>query len=278
MFGLFGKPKVRVSFVNAETGKQFAVSHVPVENLPETFAEETVMHLGNENWAVLSAQPETAEVFRKTRKLTLVVEKRSETVSVDPGKLLYSLPTLNNELAGLDPAIKATDADWRLNADEWRNLEWVSQEFADKIEAELADIRHLHQYEAVPLGENMTAYRRLHVRKRLAVALTPDTVSKKSLCDVLGPLTQTSLTYYNAPHAVQEGFSLITPNGLVLYGQNSPSGLLALGLDATQLGKLHIEPLCENLDAFAHAHRLVLVDWCRAWQGTLQERSRLESR
>lgn len=48
MFG-FGKDKgvIEVKFYEGNSGTPFAMSNVPVENLPDTFKVDTTMHLEN---------------------------------------------------------------------------------------------------------------------------------------------------------------------------------------------------------------------------------------
>jgi hypothetical protein len=60
------------------------------------------MHLGkNGDWEVVEARPMTAAEFRKTGKLVLIVRKVKATQFVDPAKILFSLPTISNELPGM---------------------------------------------------------------------------------------------------------------------------------------------------------------------------------
>ena len=51
---------IQVLFIDASTKKPFGQSDVPLTALPETFALETTMHLGNQDWQVIGAEPMTA--------------------------------------------------------------------------------------------------------------------------------------------------------------------------------------------------------------------------
>lgn len=59
------KTKIDVDFIDAETNKIFAKSKMPIEQLPKSFATATTMHIGNENWQVVSATPMTHEEIKK---------------------------------------------------------------------------------------------------------------------------------------------------------------------------------------------------------------------
>lgn len=86
MFG-FGKKEVEVKFYEGKGKTPFAISNIPIEQLPDTFEIDTVMHLGNEDWIVVNAAPAEKAKFRKTGKLNLYLEK-SEIIQMDPNELL----------------------------------------------------------------------------------------------------------------------------------------------------------------------------------------------
>ena len=92
---------VAVTLIDNATGATFAQSQVPPENLPETFARDTTMHLGDEDWSVMHADPQTRTEYSKSGKLTLRL-RRLEWV--DPKSLLYSLPSIRDRLPAVAEA------------------------------------------------------------------------------------------------------------------------------------------------------------------------------
>ena len=51
--------KVNVTLIDDATGAAFARASMPPGELPETFAVETTMHLGTDDWRVVAADPPT---------------------------------------------------------------------------------------------------------------------------------------------------------------------------------------------------------------------------
>ena len=104
MFG-FGKNKgvIEVRFYEGKSETPFAVSNLPVDQLPDTFEIDTTLHLGDDNWRVIGAEPPQKSKFRTSGKLDLFLAK-SEVTQIDPRELLYSLPTINDDIAGVQNA------------------------------------------------------------------------------------------------------------------------------------------------------------------------------
>src|SRR6266536_3198985 len=91
---------VSVEFLDAATGVVFARSDVPEGHLPDSFAPETTLHLGDDPWLVEHAEPSSAAEFVASGRLVLTV-RRLATVS--PQDVLYSLPTICHELPAVGP-------------------------------------------------------------------------------------------------------------------------------------------------------------------------------
>lgn len=50
---------VKTFFIDGSTGNVIAQADVPIERLPPGFAPATTLHLGDEDWTVVSAEPMT---------------------------------------------------------------------------------------------------------------------------------------------------------------------------------------------------------------------------
>jgi hypothetical protein len=67
--------KVLVTLIDDATGAAFATSNMPPANLPESFEIETTLHLGDADWSVVHAEPQTRKEYTKSGTLTLRLRK-----------------------------------------------------------------------------------------------------------------------------------------------------------------------------------------------------------
>lgn len=79
--------KVSVTFIDQATGAVFASSEMPPDRLPDSFETDTTFHLGDDDWSVVDAEPQTKAQFKKSGKLTLRLRK---VEMIDPQELSYS--------------------------------------------------------------------------------------------------------------------------------------------------------------------------------------------
>lgn len=65
----FGKNKrvIEIKFYEGKRETPFAVSNVPIEQLPDTFEIDTTMHLGGDDWKVLRTEPAEKTKFKKRK-------------------------------------------------------------------------------------------------------------------------------------------------------------------------------------------------------------------
>ena len=69
------------------TGAVFASSKMPPVDLPDSFKIDTTLHLGDDNWSVIHAEPQTKAEFTKSGKLTLRLRK---VELMDPRAIRFS--------------------------------------------------------------------------------------------------------------------------------------------------------------------------------------------
>ena len=232
---------IHVQLVNAATQTVMGEADLPVEQLPETFAVATTLHLGGTDWRVESATPVTREEYVKTGQLVLVLRKIE---MVDPKTILFSLPTIENTMPPLDAAGEAACA---LHEDDWRQHELVSARFEPEIAAELADIRKIRDDRTGP------GWKTIHVRSRIPEPLGGRTIALADLAAALGDPAREALALGGT--TVAGGFAYAIGGGFV-YGRED--GGLVRELAVAR----RTDP--SGLAAFAGANQLVLVDWCAA--------------
>jgi hypothetical protein len=68
--------KIHEVLIDVRTGKPFAEFELSPETLPAAF-ERTTLHMGEEDWQVIKAEPAMAAGYVKTDKLTLTLFKVS---------------------------------------------------------------------------------------------------------------------------------------------------------------------------------------------------------
>jgi hypothetical protein len=241
--------EIHVSFVDARTGAVVGETKLESTALPESFHAETTFSLGETEWSVVSADPATRAGYEVAG---LVVIRLHPIERIDPKKILFSLPTINDELPTSDgPPVDGSEL--VLAEDDWRQCELVVRDHRSEIEDELEMIRKIHESERAGVG-----FRNLHVRTAVTVPLP---FAKISLADVraLAPGgIQTRLCFRGMPRSISEGFAIQRGDGTWLYGITAGIGVKVLGVHPA----FPKDP--GDLGAFAVARGLLLVDWCRA--------------
>ncbi|GMU56888.1 MAG: hypothetical protein AMXMBFR33_60340 [Candidatus Xenobia bacterium] len=233
--------RIRVEFVDVSGKYQLPVVDVESDQLPASFELHTVMHLGELDFQVMKAEPAD---FRKTGSLRLEL---LPIESVDPGSILFSLPTLSNELPPAGEPWKPQCLG--LHEDDWRQIELLSEERRPEAEREMDAIRRVKGL------FNGTGYPELHVRQ-LAAPLEGASLRLTELASVLpAARAGAGICFREVEASVSDGFAWRTQGGLLVFG-TAPEG---------RVHALCIEPPGRDgaaLAELARRHGLVLADWC----------------
>ncbi|QDU26361.1 hypothetical protein ETAA8_14390 [Anatilimnocola aggregata] len=254
------KIRILVTFIDDSDDEPLGEVKLPPEQLPESFAEETTLHLDDDDWLVVAADPLTRAEFTQTKKLTL---RLSRVEKIDPATILYSLPSITNELPACGDR-PLTGHELAMLDDNWRQFELVSQCFSAQIDEELAAIQAIHEQESTGAG-----WRKVHVRKH------PETPIDGflSLSDLLAAFAIASpegLTFHGAATRVEAGFAFTASDGQACYGL-APGGMVTvLGIAQTSLPTLPEESIT-RLAAVAEKFDLELVQWCRCARATADQ-------
>jgi hypothetical protein len=252
---------VHVVFYDEATGKAFAETVISGERLPESFEARTTMHLGKDDWTVVEARPVTAAEFRRTGELVLIVRKANPVVMIDPGEVLFSLPTINDYLPGIAPGSSKLNQDViELHEDDWRQVEWVSGSAGKVIASELDAIRRIYETERVEHG-----FRKVHLRKEIRSPLAGCGVRLEDLIESMGPSATrlAGVSYRDVAGIVESSFALRFLSSVEVYGV-APGGVIEALCCANRRTNNAPQPDVDNLAGFAARHNLVLVDWCAA--------------
>ncbi|HLG15955.1 MAG TPA: hypothetical protein VJH03_15835 [Blastocatellia bacterium] len=245
--------KVKVNLIDDTTGESLGIAELPPADLPESFALDTTLHLGDDDWRVVDASPKTRDEYAESKALTLRLRRIERS---DPRNVLYSLPSICDAIPALnDQPLSGTEL--VLAEDDWRQFELVSGALAREVDGEIAKIRLIHENAAAGVGWN-----EIHVRTKPEAPL----VCNLTFADLARALNVSAelngVTYHGASSRIGDGYSLTTKDGLTLYGV-APNGnvkVIAFGhysrLSPNAGSIDRLKSLAKDLD-------LDLVYWCR---------------
>ncbi len=246
---------VEVVFINVETGERIAGGNIPTSQLPDTFAKNTVMHIGEQPWQVVKAEPVTAEEFTQSGKLTLTCAK-IEYVS-DKG-VLYSLPTINEDTPETGELAPEQNV-FTLHEDDWRQIEFISDSHMETINNELRAIMAVYQHHQEEAG-----FSQLHIRKAIQHPLnTTFNLNKVKQYLPADAKDAAAVVFAQDENRINDVFALnISP--LVIYGQVAKSGNInALCMQFIDNPSNTLPYVIDGLVSFMKDHNLVFVDWVR---------------
>lgn len=244
---------IRVEFVNAQDNQVFATADVPVSQLPQSFEQATTMHLGSDDWQVVKAEPLTAAEFQKTGKLRLTLSK---VESVNPKDILYSLPTICDEIPATFPGSVAKEPVFRIHEDEWQQVEFVSTKYTDHIRTQLEAIAGIYQNHRVGAGFN-----HIHVRQ----PVSPPVASNPALRQIRAYFPADarqyqSVSYPDSKEMIPDSFAWeVAP--FIVYGHGD--GVDTLALHYIKNPATITPDTVERLYHLMGDHDLMLVDWVR---------------
>jgi hypothetical protein len=251
--GLF-TTKILLKMVDDTTGETISQSKIKATDLPESFAVDTTMHLGEEDWFVVDAVPATREEYLQTKSVTLRLRRVEH---VDPGNILYSLPTIADYLPTADGS-PVTAAELVLHEDDWRQTEFVSQGNLETVKNELNEIRRIVETANVGPG-----FKEIHVRKEPKRPLGNTEISIHDILRCLGLESIIgSVTFAGCEQQITNSFSISLAERLSLYGMEADGTVSVLAV-APSRNEAEPSASISSLTDLLRQKRLSLVDWCR---------------
>ncbi len=247
----FGKKhdKIRVEFIESGKDKPFAVSMVPIGQLPETFEAATTLDIADKKWSVVDATPKLRSDFERSGKLRVVL---SPVQMVNPKDILFSLPTINDRMCALQKT-KSLDGMLVIHEDDWRQVEFISEKLLGDVDTEIKGIRTV--YETKRKGVGFTG---MHIRKLIETPILDGVIpysALKNLFSVSEEFSGFGISSYMA--VAEHGFAFETTDGLRFYGVLNQDGNVVFLCLATTEG---LADKCRDMMRTFH---LVGVDWCR---------------
>lgn len=249
-------PTIEVVFIDSEDGERIAGGNIPASQLPETFAKNTVMHINEQPWQVVKADPVDSKDFIKSGKLTLTCAK-IEYVSTEG--VLYALPTINEEVPETG-AVAPEQNVFTLHEDDWRQMEFVSNTHYDTIGIELRAIVSIYQNHQNPGG-----FSQLHVRKAIKRPLGTNSITPATLKKYLPPDAKSAdaVVFAQDENEIKDVFAYnLSP--LVLYGHLTKGGTMdALCMQFVDIPTNTLPFVIDGIVNFMKDHDLLFVDWIR---------------
>jgi hypothetical protein len=256
MFGFKKKPpEIDVEFYERGQLIPFARASVPIDQLPDTFEIETALTIQDEEWRVSNARPLTKEEFRKAGWLQVFLYKPVfETVSSD--KVSFSLPTISNDIAGLEQEASLENI-LVVHEDDWRQQEFVSRVFAGEIIAEMDSIGLIYQ-SRTPGG----GFKECHLRSSIPSPFQNVRLTLNDLMSRLGCAhVYRGAAFSNVAAKIRNGFAFQSEEGPILWGQIAQSGeISALCLQFSEL-ESHDLSRSSPFDSLLADYELYFVDW-----------------
>jgi hypothetical protein len=256
---LFGtscsKRTIHVEFINAKDQRPIAVSKLPPEQIPDTFAIATTLDMAGSKWSVERAEPQDKSDILKAGKVRVYLIAVS---TMSPNDILFSLPTISDDMAVATGDILPSPRIFAIHEDDWRQVEFIARKYSTDIEAELADIRRIYQEQRAGVG-----FKKVHIRKRIPNPLSGVKLALRELEAVLSPPGKFEGVGFDRTRGTIPGsFAWSLDENCVIWGITDESGhvtrlclLGSLGPRATQVSG--------QFAKLASEHQLALVDWCR---------------
>ncbi|WP_050027738.1 hypothetical protein [Verrucomicrobium sp. BvORR034] len=178
--------------------------------------------------------------------------------SIDPSKILFSIPTLSEDIAELEPVKQAPGKDaCMFHEDEWTQVEFFAKSQLTEVQRLLKEYNQFEQANRVKHGWLKPYIRRIK-RTSVIKGASPVEVLEKLLERKAGP-GPILLSSSTVAGRVKDGFSLALGGNVTLYGYSDAEGTPVLGAHVGKDGEdIKLTQVFMKLNA---AEGLILVDW-----------------
>lgn len=241
------KNTVTVEFIENGTTTPFAVSEVPIEQLPDTFELETDLEMKDQHWRVIQATPQNKEEFSKTEKLRIILDK---VQMIDPQELLFSLPTINDEISETENV--STENLFTIHEDDWRQWEFISKKYILELKQELEAVIEIYENHKVGIG-----FDKVHIRELIKQPLIDKSIKIEEFGQTLNITKKSDGFGFAGSGKVKDSFAFQIAEGMTFYGQTNNDLITVLCVQNNNNSIQIIEQI-------ARKYEIVFVDWCKA--------------
>jgi hypothetical protein len=248
MFWNKNKTTISVRFIDNSTNNEIARSNVPVAQLPDTFELETTLDMPGGKYQVTNATPKNKPEFQKTGKLEIYLHKIE---FIDPSKLLYSLPTIENSIFD-SCQTENYENTYKIHEDDWRQLEFISRNLLDDVNSEFTKIHDIYQNYRAGVG-----FSKVHIRQAVPNPLTKTKLDLENILSDFNPKHIYDGFSSSNRTLARNSFAFEIEFGVVIFGTKSDSGYV----NTLCISKFNLEN--HEYDAFCIKNDLILVDWIK---------------
>lgn len=195
--------KIKVQFIDNSTGQAIGIAEMTADQLPQTFSLATTMRIQENEWTVEEAIPANSVDFIKTKNLVLKLRKIEY---MNPENILFTLPTISNELPTTTDRSLYLDFENSISEDDWRQNEFLNHSSFPLVDIEVSKIRDVWKNNRKGVDANFNAFTKCHVRKTIGEPKL--LLDLDSIIEVLQTNQIGSLNINN--QFVMNGFSLQT--------------------------------------------------------------------
>jgi hypothetical protein len=177
---------------------------------------------------------------------------------IDPSKILYSTPTIPNELPPMVRFKGNGDAKiFPINEDDWSQVEFLNSSQLPEIQKTMLEYKAFEAENRRDVGWQNVYVRRFE-HKPLFSSMRP----KNKLLSILGATEGAPPIVHSVNEIsglVKNGFSIVIGTGVTLYGYTD--GLKVKALGASLGGNPDNQSLVIAFSKLNHKFGLILVDW-----------------
>jgi hypothetical protein len=178
--------------------------------------------------------------------------------TLDPGSILFTTPTLSDDLAPLEPLNRnPSDADVIFHEDEWSQVEFLAMARLAEVQRMLKELKSFERTHRAQHG-----WRQVFVRRLERTPVIAGSRPIHQLEDRLGAKAGDGPLLFStsgAPQRVKDGFSLPLGGNVTLYGYAGAQGVPLLGAHVG--GNPDDFKLTQAFMKLNASHQLLLVDW-----------------
>jgi hypothetical protein len=244
---------IEVTFIDDLTGESIGVTHIPANNLPDSFERDTIINLSGADWNVLNARPKTRAQYTKSAQLILWIRRIDR---VNPSDILYSLPSICDVVPDINNR-SLSGHELTIAEDDWRQFELISHQLADKVDKEIAKIQRIHEHATAGVG-----WREIHLRSKPEISIVSNIALTHLATSLKVSVKSAGITYDGAQSPIADGYSFALNDDFSVYGvaPNSKVQVIAIGQDSNISAN---DESIARLQQLARQLNLDLVHWCR---------------
>lgn len=247
MLGFFDK-KVKVTFIDNANDETLGISKMLSDQLPDSFEKPTTLQFQDKEWHVIKADPVNKQEFMITKKLTLHL---AEVGFLDPENVLYTVPTISNELPAMVDIKLFDEFVIELHEDDWRQIEFLPVDILPAVQDEMAAV------EAILFPEDETersfGFKSIHVRSKIGSRHL--SIPFADFCASVNIEAKGAIALSGYPGFVENGGSIRSGN-YTYYGTLEGDIIKELCL-------VQFESVGDEFAIVADRFKLMLVSWCR---------------